>query len=181
MEVRNSINNQQLSPNFGMALYVKKGAEPFLESLAKGEREYVKALGQRIKGSRNNIDINECGKVSSSWTPKASDISLTMSDADRKANKAAQKLAKKKFNSEKTIGESVDMTVIQFKSLVNAAKKWCSFGKSKFMRNLQAHEELQKGYDKVDAIGEKIQERVAQKDAAAKEEAKAIIEEFGKD
>ena len=57
--MNNSINNQQYSPNFGMALVIAKKAEPFIESLPSAERKYLHELGKRIKGSRNDINILE--------------------------------------------------------------------------------------------------------------------------
>ena len=176
--MNNSINRQQYSPNFGMALNITKKAQPFIESLPSAERKYLHELGDRIKGSRNDINILEDGKVSLTYRPKASDIRL-VNDSNREAIKAADKAKDKKFKQEMTTGEKVDMTIDGIKTIVKAAKIKLSLGKSKFMKRLQINEAFQAQCDRADAMEERITARVAQKDAAAKKDAESLISEFG--
>ncbi|MCR5266287.1 MAG: hypothetical protein K6E29_06810 [Cyanobacteria bacterium RUI128] len=176
--MNNSINRQQYSPNFGMALVITKKAEPFVESLPKKERQYLRELGKRIKGSRNDINIEENGAVSLTYKPKASEIRL-VSDENREAVKAADKAKEKRFKNEMTFGEKVDMTIDDIKTLAKVAKIKLSLGKSKFMKRLQINEALQAQWDRADAMEERITARIAQKDAAAKKDAESLMAEFG--
>ncbi len=177
MELNNSINKQQ-SPNFGMALVITKKAQPFIESLPIKERQYLHELGKRIKGSRNDINILEDGKVSLTYRPKASDIRL-VSDGNREAIAAADKAQIKKFKNEMTFGEKVDIAVDEVKTLVKAAKIKLSAGKSKFMKRLQVNEAFQSLSDRADAMEERITARVAKKDAVAKKDTESLMAEFG--
>lgn len=54
-----------------------------------------------------------------------------------------------------------------------------SLGKSKFMKDLQINEALQKQCDKADALEEKLAERLSKKDAAANKEIKDLISKYG--
>ena len=177
MELNNSINKQQ-SPNFGMALVIEKKAQPFIEALPSAERKYLHELGKRIKGSRNDINILEDGKVSLTYRPKASEIRL-VNDENREAIKAADKAKNKKLKSEATVGEKVALGWDGIKTMAKALKTSWSFGKSKFMRNLQANEVVQQFLDRADAMEARIAARIAQKDAAAKKETEKLMSEFG--
>lgn len=178
MELNNSINRQQ-SPNFGMALVIDKKAGKFIESLPSVERKYLHELGKRIKGSRNDINILEDGKVTLTYRLKASEIRL-VNDENREAIKAADKAKDKKFQSEITLGEKVDMAWDGIKTLAKAAKIKMSIGKSKFMKRLQVKEAFQAQCDRADAMAERIDARLAQKDVAAKKETESLMSEFGK-
>ena len=177
MELNSSINRQQ-SPNFGMALVITKKAEPFIEALPAKERKYLHELGNRIKDSRNDINILEGGKVSLTYRPKSSEIRL-VSDENREAIKAADIAKNKKFREEITAGEKFDMALDGIKTLAQAAKIKLSLGKSKFMKNLQVKEAFQAASDRADAMEERITARVALKDAAAKKDAESLMAEFG--
>ena len=178
MELKNSINNQQLSPNFGMALHISKKAEPFIESLPSAERKYLHDLGKRIRDSRNDINIDEMGKVSLTYRPKASEIRL-VNDENREAIMAADMARNKKFKQEMTAGEKVDLTLDGIKTLAKAAKIRLSLGKSKFMKRLQINELFQAQCDKADAMEERIAARISQKDAAVKRDTQNLMSEFG--
>ena len=176
--MNNSINRQQYSPNFGMALVITKKAQPFIESLPSAERKYLHELGNRIKGSRNDINIGEGGKISLTYRPKASDLRL-VNDENRAAIEAADKAKKKKFQSEMTLGEKVDIAVDDLKTLIKAAKIKMSVGKSKFMKRLQVTEAFQASFDRADAMEAKLAARIAQKDDAAKKDVESLMAEFG--
>lgn len=77
-----------------MALNISKKATPFIESLSTKERQYLNELGQRIKGSRNDINIDEFGKVKLTYRPKASEIRL-VNDSNREAINAEKKFKNK--------------------------------------------------------------------------------------
>lgn len=178
MELNNFINRQQVSPNFGMALNIKKGAEPFIKSLPAEEHKYLHELGNRIKYSRNDINILKDGKVTVTYRPKADEIRL-VNDENREAIKAADKAKNKRLKQEATFGEKVDMAWDAIKTTAKCAKITWSLGKSKFMRKLQVGEALQALLDRADAMEERIASRIAEKDAAAKLDTEKLIAEFG--
>ena len=178
MELNNSINKQQ-SPNFGMALVIDKKAGKFIESLPSVERKYLHELGNRIKGSRNDINILEDGKVTLTYRPKASEIRL-VNEENREAIKAADKAKDKKFQSEITLGEQVDMAWDGIKTLAKAAKIKLSLGKSKFMKRLQVKEAFQAQCDRADAMQAVVEGRIASKEDFARKETNRLMSEFGK-
>ena len=176
--MNNSINKQQYSPNFGMALVITKKAEPFIESLPSAERKYLHELGKRIKGSRNDINIGENGAISLTYKPKASDIRL-VSDENRAAIEAEDKIKREKFKKELNPDEKIYKILEDFKTIKNVLKIKLFSRESKFMKRLKTAEELQKASDRDDALQIVVEKRIAQKDAAAKKDAENLMSEFG--
>ena len=177
MELNNSINKQQ-SPNFGMALVIEKKAQPFIESLPSAERKYLHELGKRIKGSRNDINILEDGKVTLTYRPKASDIRL-VNDGNRAAFEAEDKIKREKFKKELNPDEKIYKILEDFKTIKNVLKIKLFSRESKFMKRLKIAEELQKASDRDDALQIVVEKRIASKDAAAKKDAESLMSEFG--
>jgi len=176
--MNNSINNQQ-SPNFGMALVIAKKAEPFIESLPVKERQYLHELGNRIKGSRNDINILEGGKVSLTYRPNASEIRL-VSDENRAAIEAEDKIKREKFKKELNPDEKIYKILEDFKTIKNVLKIKLFSRESKFMKRLKTAEELQKASDRDDALQIVVEKRIASKDDIAKKETEKLMSEFGK-
>lgn len=177
MEINNSFN-RQCSPNFGMALNISKKAEPFVQSLPQKERKYLDSVGQRIKNSRNDINIGEKGDISLTYQPKASDIRL-VSDENRAAIEAADKAKRKKFNQEITTGERVDKFLNDVKTLGNVLKIKLFSRESKFMKRLKVSEEWQKAFDRDDALQAQVEKRIAAKDNIAAKETENLMSKYG--
>ena len=177
MELNNSINKQQ-SPNFGMALVITKKAQPFIEALPSAERKYLHELGKRIKGSRNDINILEDGKVSLTYRPKASEIRL-VNDENRAAIEAEDKIKREKFKKELNPDEKIYKILEDFKTIKNVLKIKLFSRESKFMKRLKTAEELQKASDRDDALQIVVEKRIASKDDIAKKDAESLMAEFG--
>ena len=177
MKLNNSINKQQ-SPNFGMALNIAKKAQPFVESLPSEERKYLHELGKRIKDSRNDINILEDGKVSLTYRPKASEIRL-VSDENRAAIEAEDKIKREKFKKELNPDEKIYKILEDFKTIKNVLKIKLFSRESKFMKRLKTAEELQKASDRDDALQIVVEKRIASKDDIAKKETEKLMSEYG--
>lgn len=178
MEIQYSMNTPKSTPNFGMSMRIKPEAEQFIAGLPTKEREYLRTLGKRIAHSRNNIDIDEAGKVSNSWTPRANEMKI-VADSEKEAVEAADKLRAKRIKKEMTAGEKFDLFLYNAGALARFVKHKASFWKSKFMRDLQACEEMQKVCDFSDNVHDVVAARLEIKDAMAAKDAKNIISEFG--
>ena len=176
MEVRHSLT--QSNQNFGMALIIDKKAEPFIESLSAKERQYIRQLGERIKNSRNHINIGKGGSISLSYEPKASEIRL-INESERAAIEAEDKAFEKKLNAEMTFKEKVDNAKYFIKSIFKFIKIKMSLGKSKFMRELQINEDAQKAIDRDDELTDMLKARLETKNLANKEDTQKLMSEFG--
>ncbi len=177
MKLNNSIDKQQ-SPNFGMALVIEKKAQPFIESLPAKERQYLHELGKRIKGSRNDINILEDGKVTLTYRPKASEIRL-VNDENRAAIEAEDKIKREKFKKELNPDEKIYKILEDFKTIKNVLKIKLFSRESKFMKRLKTAEELQKASDRDDALQIVVEKRIASKDDIAKKETEKLMSEYG--
>ena len=178
MNLNVSYNQQQVSPNFGMAVKIKPKAQPFLEMLPMEERQYIRDLGNKIKKSRNHIHIGEGGKVYNSYEPKASEIRI-VNPENRAEVDAERKAEAKRLKSMVTKEDRKENLKQDAKTLWNIVKIKLNPRKSKFMKDIQVAEQIQASCDRADAFDGVLRTRLAQRDAAAKADTKKLISQFG--
>ena len=179
MNLNQSYNQHQISPNFGMALKIKPNANKFLEGLSREERQYVRDLGHRIEGSQNHITIKEGGEVYNVWEPKASDIRITKDDTEKAELERIRKAEIKRYNSTITKDEKIELLKEGAKTIGNIIKIKLNPQKSKFMKDLQIAEQKQRYYEKYDAISDGVKARLEKSDYEAKIDTERLMSQFG--